>query len=110
MQETILIAKENLPTRFYFKELIELLFEQPYCKVKYLVDIGIAKRQTAAEYLTELEKFGILTSQKVGLENLYLKVKLVEVLKKIIPFQPIPTPLHFGKKVLLYCFGHIIQT
>jgi len=82
MQETIQLAKDHLPTRVYSKELIELLFEQPYCKVKYLVDSGIAKRQTAAEYLTELEKIGILKSQKVGVENLYLNVKLVEVLKK----------------------------
>ncbi len=81
MQETIRFAKENLPTRVYSKELIELLFEQPYCKVKYLVDRDIAKRQTAAEYLIELEKIGILKSQKVGVENLYLNIKLMEVLK-----------------------------
>lgn len=81
MHNTIGFAKENLPPRVYSKELIELLFEQPYCKVKYLVDKGIAKRQTAAEYLIELEKIGILKSQKVGVENLYLNVKLFEVLK-----------------------------
>lgn len=82
MQETILFAKENLPVRVYSKELIELLFEQPYCKVKYLVDRDIAKRQTAGEYLNELEKIGVLKSQKVGVENLYLNVKLVDVLRK----------------------------
>jgi len=49
--------------------------------VKFLVDKGIAKRQTAAEYLQELEKIGILKSQKVGVENLYLNVRLFEVLK-----------------------------
>ncbi|CAM3319746.1 Fic family protein [Aequorivita lipolytica] len=81
MHTTISFAKENLPTRVYSKELIELLFEQPYCKVKYIVDKGIAKRQTAAEYLNELEKIGILKSQKVGVENLYLNVKLFELLK-----------------------------
>ncbi|MGB5943792.1 MAG: Fic/DOC family N-terminal domain-containing protein [Leeuwenhoekiella sp.] len=82
MQETLILAKEKLPARVYSKELIELLFEQPYCKVKYLVDNGIAKRQTAAEYLNELEAIGILKSQKVGVENLYLNVELVEVLKQ----------------------------
>lgn len=81
MQETIIFAKEELPARVYSKELIELLFEQPYCKVKYLVDKGIAKRQTAAEYLNALEAIGILKSQKVGVENLYLNVKLFELLK-----------------------------
>lgn len=81
MHETIVFAKEQLPARVYSKELIELLFEQPYCKVKYLVDNGIAKRQTAAEYLNALEAIGILKSQKVGVENLYLNVKLFELLK-----------------------------
>ena len=82
MHETIVFAKEQLPARVYSKELIELLFEQPYCKVKYLVDKGIAKRQTAAEYLNALEAIGILKSQKVGVENLYLNVKLFELLKQ----------------------------
>lgn len=81
MQETIAFAKTNLPKRVYSKELIEILFEQPYSKVKYLVDNDIAKRQTAAEYLNALEDIGILKSQKVGVENLYLNVKLFELLK-----------------------------
>lgn len=81
MNETIDYARENLPSRVYSKELIELLFEQPYCKVKFLVDKGIVKRQTAAEYLYELEKIGILKSQKVGVENLFLNVSLFAILK-----------------------------
>lgn len=92
MQETMLLAKENLPTRIYSKELIELLFEQPCCKVKYLVHSDIAKRQTAAEYLNELENIGILKSQKIVIENLYLNIKLVEVLKKS---KPVPAHFHF---------------
>ena len=46
------------------------------------MDKGIAKRQTAAEYLNALEAIGILKSQKVGVENLYLNVKLFELLKQ----------------------------
>lgn len=41
---------------------------------------GIAARQTAAEYLKELEGIGILRSHKVGRENLYLNVSLYEYL------------------------------
>ncbi len=52
------VAKEILPGRVYSKELIELLFCQPDTKGQFLVDAGIAKRQTAAEYLKELEKTG----------------------------------------------------
>lgn len=73
-------ARDKLPSRVYSKELIELLFEQPYCKVKLLVDRGIAKRQTAAEYLKELEHIGLLKSKQVGRENLYLNLPLYSLL------------------------------
>lgn len=49
--ETIEFTKKNLPLRVYSKELIELLFHQPYTKGQFLVDAGIAKRQAAADYL-----------------------------------------------------------
>ena len=62
-------AKAKLPKRVCSKDLTELLFVQPYCTVKQLVDADIAKRQTAAEYLKDLEKTGILTGKKIGREN-----------------------------------------
>jgi Fic family protein len=80
LDKTVNEARANLPARVYSKELIELLFEQPYCKVKNLVDRGIAKRQTAAEYLRELEDAGILKSKQVGRENLFLNIKLYDLL------------------------------
>ncbi|WP_234573076.1 Fic family protein [Rhodohalobacter sp. 614A] len=80
LNETVESAKNQLPDRVYSKELIELLFEQPYCKVKFLVDRGIAKRQTAADYLRELENIGILKSKQVGRENLFLNTRLYELL------------------------------
>lgn len=80
LEETIREAKETLPDRVYSKELIELLFEQPYCKVKFLVERNLAKRQTAAEYLKELESAGFLKSKQVGREMLYLNVRLYDLL------------------------------
>ena len=80
LDETIAEAKSVLPDRVYSKELIELLFEQPYCKVKFLVDRNLAKRQTAADYLKELEIAGFLKSKQVGREVLYLNVRLYDLL------------------------------
>jgi len=80
IEQTLDIAKDKLPTKVYSKELIELLFQQPYTKGQFLVDSGLAKRQTAAEYLKALEKIGILKSHKSGREMLYLNVKLLELL------------------------------
>lgn len=82
LEETLEKARKELPDRVYSKELIELLFEQPYCKIKFLVDRGIAKRQTAGDYLSELENAGILKSKQVGRENLYLNTKLYDLLSQ----------------------------
>ena len=80
LDETLERAKGELPARVYSKELIEILFRQPYTKGQFLVDAGIAERQTAAEYLRELEKIGILRSEKIGRENLYLNIRLYDLL------------------------------
>ena len=80
--KTLEFTKENLPSRVYSKDLIELLFHQPYTKAKVLVDAGIVARKTAANYLKELEKIGTLQIHKVGKENLYLNKGLFEILSK----------------------------
>jgi Fic family protein len=80
MDETLKAAKEKLPSRVYSKELIELLFRQPYTKGEALVQAAIAERKTAAAYLKELEKVGIVQGQKIGKENLYLNVRLYDLL------------------------------
>jgi Fic family protein len=82
LQETLESAKKKLPAKVYSKELIELIFRQPYTKGQFLVDAGIAERKTAAEYLKALEDAGMLKKQKVGKENLYLNKKLYVLLTK----------------------------
>ncbi|MDX2289322.1 MAG: Fic family protein [Hyphomicrobiaceae bacterium] len=62
------------------RELIDILFSQPYCRIADLVDNGIARRQTAAEYLKKLVSFGMLAEVKVGREKLFLNKKLRELL------------------------------
>lgn len=81
LNETLDYARKTLPKRVYSKELIEILFRQPYTKGQFLVDKGIAKRKTAAEYLKELERIGVLKRQKIGKENLFLNVKLHKLLE-----------------------------
>lgn len=75
------LAKNKLP-KLYSKELIELLFEHPYCKSEYLEERLNISRITAAKYLKELEKIEILESKKVWKETLYINTQLFELLKK----------------------------
>ena len=73
-------VRTKLPERVYSKDLVECIFEHPYTKVQFLVDRGIAKRQTAAEYLKLLEKAGILRSVKRGREVFYINIQLFDLL------------------------------
>ena len=79
MEQTIEKARAELPGYMYSKELIEILFHQPYCKAQVLVEANLAERKTAATYLKELERIGVLRSHPIGREKLYLNTKLYEL-------------------------------
>ena len=76
---TVERCRRALP-KVYSKELIELIFRQPYCKIQFVVDAGIARRKTASEYLQALEQIGILAGERRGREVIYKHPALVEVL------------------------------
>ena len=78
---TCALARQQLPARTYSKELIELIFTQPYCKIQFLVDAGLGQRQAASRYLRALERIGILESVRIGRERVYLNLKLLKILK-----------------------------
>ena len=82
MAQTTENARKELPARVYSRELMEIIFHQPYAKGQFLVDAGIAQRKTAAEYLRALEKTGIMKSMKIGKEVLYLNVELYDLLSR----------------------------
>jgi len=82
MDTTTEHARKGLPQTSYSKELIELLFVQPYTKIEYIVKAGIAERRTASKYLKQLVELGILESHKVGKEILYINKGLFELLRK----------------------------
>ena len=75
-------CRRELPEYMYSRELVELLFVQPYVKIKFLVDAGIAKRQTAAVYLRHLEKLGILQGERHGRETIYKHPALLGLLSE----------------------------
>ncbi len=75
------LVKKKAP-KSYSKELIELLFEHPYCKTEYLTDRFGISRITASKYLKELEKINVLESKKAWKETLYINTKLFNLLKK----------------------------
>ena len=79
MLEDIERVRSELP-KIYSKDLLELLYRQPYCKIRFLEESGIAHRQTASTYLKELEKIGLLSSVKIGREVYYINGRFLELL------------------------------
>jgi Fic family protein len=81
LDDTIVKVQRQAP-KIYRKELVELLFEQPYSKIEFVVKKLGVERKAASRYLKELEDIEILESQKIGRETLYLNKGLIELLKK----------------------------
>ena len=73
--------QRQLP-KVYSKDLIEILFRLPYTKRQFLASAGLGNLKTVGNYLIELEEAGLLTSEKVGKEKLYLNYQLLEILRK----------------------------
>ena len=93
MQETADYVRQQEPG-VYSSELVELIFVQPYCRIRNVVEAGIAQRQTAAVYLKQLVSAGVLEEVKVGREKLFINPRLMRLLTA-----EQPGDLSFGRRV-----------
>lgn len=64
----------------YSRELAELIFVQPYCRIGNVVEAGLAKRQTASVHLKRLCEIGVLQEVKVGREKLFINPAFLKLL------------------------------
>ena len=78
--KTIMLVAERHPS--IRKELVEKLFEQPYISPKRLLDTNLKSLNTAKKYLSQLEQMGILVSEKIGKEKVYLNIDLYNILSE----------------------------
>ncbi len=74
-------VRQQLP-KIYSRELVDSVFEFPYCRISNLVDRGIAKRQTASTYLKELVRIGVLEEKQAGKERLFINPRLLHLLTR----------------------------
>jgi len=81
MEKTTEYIREELP-KVYSYELVQLIFEQPYCRIHNLVERGIAKRQTASVYLKQLVDIGVLQEVATGKEKLFVHPRLMQLMTK----------------------------
>ena len=72
-------VRTKLP-KIYTHELVNLIFELPYCRIANVTEAGIAGRQAASRYLKQLASIGVLKETVVGKEKLFLHPKLMNLL------------------------------
>ncbi len=90
LEHTTEYVRASLP-KIYSYELINLLFELPYCRIQDVVDAKIAKRQSASRYLKEVAEIGVLEELQIGREKLFVHPKYVRLLTRdsdeIVPYR-----------------------
>lgn len=80
-EHTTHFVRAQLP-KTYSRELVDVIFEQPYCRISNVVDKQIAQRQAASRYLKELVSIGVLQEVQVGKEKLFIHPKLMQLLTR----------------------------
>jgi hypothetical protein len=79
--DTAEYVRRALP-KIYSRELVDVIFEQPCCRIANLVEAGIAGRQAASRYLKALAAAGVLREQAFGKEKLFVHPKLMNLLTR----------------------------
>jgi Fic family protein len=80
-EEAVSLVRETLP-KIYSRELIDIVFEQPYCRISNVVGADIAGRQAASRYLKALVSVNMLREQAFGREKLFVNVQLLDLLTR----------------------------
>jgi Fic family protein len=79
LQRTSALVRDHAP-KIYSREFVDVIFERPYCRIADIVRAGIAKRQTASEYLMKLTEMRVLEVVQAGREKLFLHRALLALL------------------------------
>jgi len=74
-------VRNKLP-KIYTRELVDVIFEQPYCRISDIVKKGVAKRQAASRYLKNLVDVGVLNEISAGKEKIFIHPKLMRLLSR----------------------------
>jgi Fic family protein len=79
MDATVDYVSSTSP-KIYSRELIEVIYTQPYSRIRDVVNAKLANRATASKYLKELVVKGVLEERREGRENIYINVRFLNLL------------------------------
>lgn len=74
--------RTELP-KIYSQDLLNNLFRHPYTKIDFVMEETEVSRKTAAKYLDELVKLGIVSKQKIWKDNYYINTDLFKLLQNV---------------------------
>jgi Fic family protein len=72
-------VREKQP-KIYSRELVDLIFEMPYCRIADVIEAGLARRQAASRHLKALVEIGVLQEIQLGREKIFIHPKLMQLL------------------------------
>lgn len=79
MTATSVYVKEHAP-RAYSRELVEVIFTQPYCRIENLTELGLGTRHTVSAYLKQLVALGVLVEEQVWRDKVFINRKYLDLL------------------------------
>ena len=85
--DDLLVQMQDVATRFraqhrnaYSKDLIELVFSNPYCRIRFIEDTLQVSRPTASSYLQKFAELGILREARMGRDVYYVNERMLKTL------------------------------
>jgi Fic family protein len=79
MDATVAYVSAAAP-KIYNRELIEVIFTQPYSRIGNFVEARLGNRKTASKHLKELVAKGVLEERQEGRENIYINSRFLALL------------------------------
>ena len=79
LAHTVEHVKQNAE-KIYQRELVELIFEQPYCRIANITEANLGGRHAASRYLKRLVELGVLKETTMGKDKLFIHPKLMRLL------------------------------
>ena len=68
----------------YVKEFVDIIYQEPYCRIGNLVDKNIGNRRTVTKYLDAMCEIGVLEELKVEKkkERIFKNIRLLKIMEK----------------------------
>jgi Fic family protein len=80
LMDTTVAYVSSASPKIYSRELIEVIFTQPYSRIGNIVEAKLGNRKTASKHLKELVAKGVLDERQEGRENIYVNVRFLQLL------------------------------